>query len=293
MGSTSIKLSHQKTEESLVVVPRYGGTVTSLVLGNGHHEVLRNDSLHELERNPLFRGRFLFPFNDRIPGGKYSFKGKSYLLPVNCFEDGSAIHGFLYRERMDIVERSEDQMVLTWRTDNSMLPGYPFVLSLTIAITLYEGSVSFKFTIQNKGATPAPCAFGWHSYFKTDAASILKAEYPCFFKTDKRFLPVGECRSTAGTSFDFTGGALLEGKELDHTFRTAGGGVTRLVNNAYTVNIVQENFPYTQLFIPPERDSIAIEPVTSKPNSFNTADVLILEPEEEYSAGIQITVTSG
>lgn len=291
MGSTSIKLSNQKTGESIVVVPRYGGTVTSLVLGNGHHEILRNDSLYELERNPLFRGRFLFPFNDRIPGGKYSFKGKSYLLPVNCFEDGSAIHGFLYRERMDIAERREDKIVLTWKTDDSVLPGYPFVLLLAITITLYEGGVSFKFTIQNKGQTSAPCAFGWHSYFKTDPESILKADYPCFFKTDKSLLPFGNCCSTAETSFDFTGGTLLGGKELDHTFRTAAGGVTRLVNNAYTVKIVQKNFPYTQLFIPPERDSIAIEPITSKPNSFNSADVLILEPEEEYSAGIQVEVT--
>ncbi len=286
----SMKLCHPETGESVVFIPRYGGTVTSLVLGENHHEILRNDSLYELERNPLFRGRFLFPFNDRIPGGVYTFQGKRYRLPVNCSEDGSALHGFLYRERMDIEEKDETSVVLTWRTDNTVLPGYPFVLSLRIRMELYGGGISFLFTVRNEGIHPAPFALGWHSYFKTDSASRLQAGYPCFFKTDSSFLPVGDCCPAGGTAFDFSRGAPVKGKKLDHTFRSAPDCITLLENNEYTVKIRQQNFPYTQLFIPPEKDSLAVEPITSKPNSFNSDEVLILDSKEEYSAGIKVEV---
>ncbi len=286
----SIKLYHPETRESLVIVPRYGGTVTSLVLGEKSHEVLRNDSLFELERNPLFRGRFLFPFNDRIPGGRYTFRGKEYQLPVNCREDGSAIHGFLYRERMDVAEQSETRAVLTWRTDNTFLPGYPFVLSLTIVIELYGGGVAFSFSVKNRGTDPAPFAFGWHSYFNMDSSTRLHAAYPCFFRTDSAFLPIGECCDVNGTDFNFSGGPPAAGKKLDHTFRAPPDGVTILAHRDYSVRIRQDHFPYTQLFVPPENDSIAVEPITSKPNSFNDPAVLILAPEEEYSAGITIDV---
>ena len=289
----SIKLYHRDTGESLVFIPRYGGTVSSLVLGEKKHEVLRNDSLNGLEKNPLYRGRFLFPFNDRIPKGQYTFRGKKYQLPVNCREDGSALHGFLYRERMDVVEKSDTRAVLKWRTDDTLLPGYPFTLSLLIILELTGGGASFSFTVKNEGQNTAPFALGWHSYFKIDAASRLHAAYPCFFETDSSFLPVGECCPVKDTAYDFSGGSEIIEKELDHTFRAAAAGTTMLVNETYSVTILQYNFPYTQLFIPPGADSIAIEPITSKPNSFNSDEVLILAPEEEYSARIRIDVTEG
>ena len=289
----SIKLYRQDTKESLVLVPRYGGTITSLVLGRGLREVLRNDSLSELELNPLFRGRFLFPFNDRIPGGHYSFKGKSYQLPINCFDDHCAIHGFLYRQRIDTVKEKEEKAVLRWRTDETVLPGYPFILSLVLTIELHGGGVLFSFVVKNEGSFPAPFALGWHSYYKIGPSSILEAAYPCYFRTDQRFLPVGDCQAASGSTYDFSSGAAVSGRDLDHTFRAPPDGISRLRRDDYLITITQENFPFTQLFIPPQNDSIAIEPITSKPNAFNTGDVLILEPEEEYSAHIRIEVTSG
>ncbi len=289
----SIKLYRRDTGESLVFIPRYGGMISSLVLGKNKHEILRNDSVNELEKNPLYRGRFLFPFNDRIPKGQYTFRGKTYQLPVNCREDGSALHGFLYRERMDVAEKSDTRAVLKWRTDDTLLPGYPFTLSLLIILELSGRGASLSFTVKNEGQDTAPFAFGWHSYFKTDAASRLYAGFPCFFETDSSFLPVGECCPVKGTAYDFSGGSEMIGKELDHTFSAAGNGTAVLVNEKYSVTIRQYNFPYTQLFIPPEADSIAVEPITSKPNSFNTDEVLILAPEEEYSARIEVDVTEG
>lgn len=285
-----LRLTHPHTGDSIAFVPSLGGTVVSLSLGHGPYQVLENDSADEILDNPLFRGRFLFPFNDRIPGGTYNFNGTEYRLPVNSSEDGSAIHGFLYNKEVEVKKTGETEAVLYWRTGKDVFPGYPFDLSLRIVVSLRLPGVVFTFTVKNEGEITAPFALGWHSYFKTDPASVIRAGYPCYFETDYQFLPVGSCRSVEGSDFDFSNGRVIFGRNLDHTFKTSPEGVTILENRNYRIRIKQQNFKYTQLFIPPERTSVAIEPITSKPNSFNTDEVLILHSKEEYSADIEISI---
>jgi len=285
-----LKLIHPETQESLVLCPELGGTVVSLTLGDKLHQVMGSDTDDELLMNPLFRGRFLFPFNDRIPGGRYSFQGTDYQLPINCTEDGSAIHGFLYNKEVMILEKNESDVTLFWRTGKEQFSGYPFDLSLKIKVSLHHGGASFTFTVKNEGDQPAPYALGWHSYFKTDPASILQGAYNGFFNIDESFLPRGEALSTVGSSFDFSRGRPFSDQSLDHTFLVPGDGISLLKTREYSVQIEQKNFAFTQLFLPPDAGSLALEPISSKPNSFNSEDVLILEGGKESIFHIRIDI---
>ncbi|MEA1911893.1 MAG: aldose 1-epimerase, partial [Spirochaetota bacterium] len=285
-----LTLSNPETNENLILSPSLGGTIVSLTLGADLHQILDNDKEEEFQKNPLFRGRFLFPFNDRIPGGKYSFQGKTYQLPINCSEDKSAIHGFIYNTEVTILEQTESAVSMFWRTGKDNFPGYPFDISLKTDIKLHNGGVLIYFTIKNEGDIPAPYALGWHSYFKTDSESTLKAEYPFYFDIDKYFLPVGNGLLSADSKFDFAQGAGFSEKFLDHTFKAPANGISILKNKHYSIKIEQNNFKYTQLFIPPDKKSIAIEPISSKPNSFNSNDVLILQTDEKYIESIRIDI---
>ncbi len=283
-----LKLINPETQESILLCPTLGGTIVSLTLGIDQHQIMEIDLDDELQDNPLYRGRLLFPFNDRIPDGRYTFQEKKYQLPINCREDESAIHGFIYNKEVTILEQSETQVIFFWRTGKDQLPGYPFDMSLKTNIKLHNRGVTLSFTIINHGDIPAPYALGWHSYFKTDSSSTLHAEYPYYFETDEHFLPVGNGLPSSGSRFDFTQGAEFSETLLDHTFKVPVNGISILRNRNYSIKIEQKNFAYTQLFIPPDKTSIAIEPISSKPNSFNTDEVLVLMPGEEYCASIRI-----
>ena len=287
------ELISPETGEGVVFDLDNGGTVTSLVLGEDKRELLKNDSEAEYRVNPLFRGRFLFPFNDRIQEGKYSFGGREYQLDINNPEDGSAIHGFMYNKRIKLLSLEQTKATVYWSTGEEKIRGYPFVISLTIGYSISPGRLDIHFTVKNEGETTAPFALGWHSYFRTVPSSVLTGEFPCFFKIDSSFLPVGDCVSVCGTEYDFSrGGSTVEmtagGKILDNTFAAPEKGGVILDNGDYKVRISQENFTYTQLFIPPDGDSIAIEPITSKPNSFNSPEVLTLSPGNVYTALVRI-----
>ncbi|MCK5672735.1 MAG: hypothetical protein KAH95_05130 [Spirochaetales bacterium] len=283
-----IKLINHKTKESLVLSPTFGGTVVSLTLGPDLHQILENDKEEELLDNPLFRGRFLFPFNDRIPDGKYTYEGKDYQLVINCSEDESAIHGFMYNKEVSILKHTETEVVFYWRTGKDQIQGYPFDISLKTEIKLHNSGVKIYFTVINEDTIPAPYALGWHSYFKTDPTSTLQAKYPYYFDIDKNFLSVGDGVPLSGSKFDFSKVSSFSDLFLDHSFKVPADGITILNNKKYSIKIQQENFAYTQLFIPPEKTSIAIEPISSKPNSFNSDELLILGPGEEYYASVGI-----
>ena len=283
-----LKLSNPETKESLIFAPTLGGTITSLSLGPDLHQIMGNDTEDELQENPLFRGRFLFPFNDRIPEGKYLFKGKEYQLAINCIEDGSAIHGFMYNKKVSILKHTETEAVFYWRTGKDKIQGYPFDISLKTEIKLHNGGVKISFTVINEGEIPAPYALGWHSYFKTDQSSTLQAVYPYYFDIDENFLAIGDGVPSSGSKFDFSKESTFSDLFLDHSFTVPSDGKTILRNRDYSIKIEQENFAYTQLFIPPDKTSIAIEPISSKSNSFNSEEILVLEEGEEYCASIRI-----
>jgi len=251
---------------------------------------MENDTEEELQNNPLFRGRFLFPFNDRIPEGKYTFNGKDFQLPINCNEDNSAIHGFMYNKKVSILKHTETEAVFYWRTGKDKIQGYPFDISLKTKIKLHNGGVKISFTVKNEDIIPAPYALGWHSYFKTDPSSILTADYPFYYDIDDNYLPAGKRIPTKGSKFDFSNGAGFSEKSLDHTFGVSLDNKSVLKNENDSIQIKQTNFAYTQLFIPPDKKSIAIEPISSKPNSFNSDEVSILLPGGEYCPGISINV---
>ncbi len=283
-----LKLENSETGESAEICPDLGGTIRSLTLGKELHQILAGDREEEFLQNPLFRGRILFPFNDRIPDGKYQFSGKEYQLPVNSIEDRSAIHGFIYNKKVTVLDQKKDSITLFWHTGRNQIRGYPFDISLKTDIALRKGGLKISFTVENRGNIPAPFALGWHSYFNADQDSVLHADYPGYFKTDNNFLPVGGTVPASGSEYDFSRGEKFLGKNLDHTFLVPADRTSVIINKDYSIKIKQSNFAYTQLFIPRDRKSIAVEPISSKPNSFNTDAVLTLKPGEEYKAGIEI-----
>jgi aldose 1-epimerase len=59
-----------------------------------------------------------------------------------------------------------------------------------------------------------------------------------------------------------------------------------------TIRIQQSSaFKYLQVYIPPNRNCIAIEPMTCPANAFNSEkDLIILEPQQNCSGIISISI---
>ncbi len=81
---------------------------------------------------------------------------------------------------------------------------------------------------------------------------------------------------------------------MDIAYRTPGGHTARLTDGHLLLEITQsELFQYTQIYIPPDRGSIAIEPVSAATNAFNVPalGLRVLEPGQGVDGTVTVTLS--
>lgn len=302
IGDFDICRIHSDSGVYADVIPELGAMVVQIGLLDKEGEIrtiLHSDSRDEFEKNPWFRGRILFPFNDRIPEGRYSYKGQNYQLPINSEEDGSAIHGLVYnrsfRELSMDLQDDCGEVTFVYTIDKKDFSYYPFSVELKVTYKLTERMFSVRYTIESHDNDTVPVALGWHPYFsfnqKVDSL-LLQAGSGSYIAVDKELNPTGDILSASGSSLNFSKPRYIGDQELDLAFVAREKGKSLLSDGNHLLNIYFDSdlFTFVQLFIPPDRKSIAIEPITSATNSFNMPELglIDLEPGESKSGLVTI-----
>ena len=284
----------------VTIIKSLGGTVFDLTLKG--QNILFHDKPNELTKNDLFRGRLLFPFNDRIPEGKYTFEGLDLQFPLNC--DGKdSIHGLIYnRELKEVsVDSSEkkDTLVLLATIKKGEFSGYPFYVEMMVTYTLTNKEFSMDFTIKNLGRNRAPFALGWHPYFtfgKKINSSFLTFSSKEYYDVDEDLYYKGDHYPVINTDYDFTKGKTIGTQELDIAIsqRDIGSFALSDDNKTIVVEFSKELFPALQLFIPDDRQSIAIEPISAPSDTFNYPDtgLKVVEPKNNIHGYIKVGVSN-
>jgi aldose 1-epimerase len=303
-GYTRYKILKEDTGEYICVIPDCGGILQELVLGRKHYpnetsdtnlySVIDGVKESELPDNSWYKSSFLFPFPGRIRAGKYTFEGKTYQLLVNETSRNNALHGLVFDKKFVATITENDILGLKYCYDGS-LEGYPFPFEISIFYTVpLFGSFGWKVTIKNTGSTNLPYGFGWHPYFKTGTpVDKLNLLFPATsgFESDKQMIPTGKRLpakqfSRRNAKKDATN---LENTIYDDCFGIGWKKEILLadVEQNLLLTIQQKQFDFVQLFTPPDRQCIAIEPQTCLANAFNEKTHLYncqtLAPQQEVS----------
>lgn len=311
-----ISLKNEETGAGLWVDASCGGTVTRLVLdtANGPIDVLdpnpgerTSPSSQDRCYDPFFAGRMLWPFSDRIPAGIYQYADMKYQLPINDMESKDAIHGTLYHRAMEIetLHASDEEARLVCRKQlrPGDFEGYPFSVVLQLTYQLTRDGFHLSATGKNLDPRTAPMSFGWHPYFTLPDPDtlILESNTNEYVPVDTRLLPTGLPISASGSRYDFQpelppATRRIRNRPLDIALTTQHRGpITTLLHSPeYTLQLHQSGaFAFQQLFTPPSRRSIAIEPLTSATNAFNHPQLglLYLHTDENFRAHCQVSIS--
>jgi len=303
-GVEKLRLFNILTGEYVSILPAWGGNINELVLLNNSllHPIIAGDtSIESLSGNPVnfYRGAKLSPFPNRIEVGKYTFQDRVYTLDRN--NGAHSLHGLLWNLPFIITHEesttdfAEVELIYDYISNYS---GYPFSYSISILFRLEPSQLSCFTTIQNTGGKTMPIGDGWHPYFSMNK------------KIDSLTLKLPDCKQLEMDAYIPTGNYVssdffqpeisLKDLMLDHCFElSATDGIveTEIIDrdNAQKIVVWQEcsdiGYAFIQIYTPPDRMSIAIEPMTCAPNSFNNKKGLIeLEPNEHIhlSFGIQL-----
>jgi aldose 1-epimerase len=288
-------LTYSDGKVAMTIIPGLGANISSLTLHNGQKAMQVLDGLQDDEypENRWFKSTFLFPFPNRIRDGKYAYDGQEHQLPINEPGNNNAIHGHLYNRPFELVsdECGEHDVHLTlYHAYDGGYPGYPFPFDvhLKMVLSAVEG-LQVSILVTNRGTRTMPLGFGWHPYFAFGhGVDQLRLQLPPCEEIvcDGRNLPTGVERPFS----HFSSLAPVGNVQLDACLHITAPGpqasarvYSELENFGLNIwqQTGQQQFDYLQIFTPPGRTSLALEPVTCGIDAFNNGLGLIHLPAGE------------
>lgn len=270
------------------------------------------DGFGEDEMSSGGRGQLLVPWPNRVRDGRYEFGGRSLQLGLTDPGTGNASHGLVRWVAWTPLTRADDAVELGYRL--MAQTGYPWGLDVRVHYRVGPDGLAVTQSVTNLSPEPAPYASGAHPYLALGDGPVdgLELRLPAGRRSllDDRLLPVGS-EPVVGSPYDFTAARPIGSTVLNDAFtdlaRDPDGVATVALRDPRTGDGVElwvdEHHRWLQLFSADEagtaaRRSLAVEPMTSPADAFNSGDDLLVlapagEPAATFSATWGIRAVSG
>jgi aldose 1-epimerase len=287
-------LSDTTGAHQLKLVPAFGACVIDLQL-NGQSVLDTYQTPREMGINRWAKNVLLYPFPNRLKNGRYEWDGQDYAFPVNDVPTDNALHGFGTEQEMEVAgsEATADYALVRCRFDyDGALEYYPFPFRFEAAFTLRSGALEVELSVENTGASALPFGMGWHPYFRLsdDLANHHLHLPPC------EMIGVNAAMIPTGKRYEYTTFSQprrIGSEVLDNCFalQQQEGRIEIVLTHAdqqlrYWQEVGERGFPYVQLFTPPHRTCLAIEPMTCNIDAFNNGEGLIRVESGERRAAV-------
>ena len=239
----------------------------------------------------------LHPWANRLAGLEYRAAGRDVRLdgasPILHFDSkGLPIHGVPWSKLPWEVTASRADTIearLAW-TGPELLAVFPFPHALELRVAFAPGSLSLETTLFAGPGAAVPVAFGFHPYFALPGSRPQwRLRLPAMrrLQLDANGIPTG--REEAAPAMDtpladgsWDDGFALEGETA--TLGITGGGL------AISVDFL-EGFGYAQVYAPPGKPFVALEPMTAPTSALTTGRGLrTVAPGDRYRTAFRIRV---
>ncbi len=259
----------------------------------------------------------LFPFPNRIAGGRYSWDGRDYLMKpdqVPFDKTGNAIHGFCIDRAWRITARTKSAVTGVFRISvdaPERLPLWPADAEIQVTYELLGSCLRSVIQIHNPSATPLPWGFGTHAYFRLPLSPTSAADECTIYAPAARTWELNEClpsgKIQSSPAVDLASSPKFGGLKLDDVYTECSTEhdniVCRIADPAAKLRIEQRcsrrdanDFREIVAFTPPWTTAVCLEPYTCVTNAINLqqrgidAGLQILAPGESWTGWIDIDV---
>ena len=251
----------------------------------------------------------LFPFPNRIRGGRFQWAGRAYSLPENLvsFNNGNAIHGFCLDRPWRVVDSGNDFAIGEFQLsidapDRRELWPADFIIRCHYIVR--GASLLSRFEISNPDQVALPWGLGTHAYFKVPLGENSRSDQCLLIAPPTTQYELIDCLPTGAQAavpdeLPLADGVRFGEQRLDDVF----GGVPQdiveccIMDEPAGLQVVQRNpgsFRELVLYTPPDRDAVCFEPYTCITDAINLqqqgvdAGWQTLGPGESFSTWIDI-----
>jgi len=245
----------------------------------------------------------LVPYSNRIALSSLRLPdGTLHGLARNFGDHPHAIHGVGWQRAWHVEHAGAARALLSFehRPDGSDARAWPFAFRASQAFALHADgertTLAVSLAIESAAARPFPFGLGWHPFFPRDDATRLGFRAAGVWQNDDTQLPRRHAAADAGWSFDPP--RPLSGARLDNVYTGWDGRATlESPRRGRSVTIEADRaLAFLVVYVPPDRDFLAVEPVTHMTDAFNRmahgdtgTGARMLEPGAAYSCTMRIT----
>jgi len=171
------------------VLPRLGGSLGRLDhQRDGHWQPLLRPApadAHDPRQTACFP---MAPFCGRIRDGRFVFRGRAVSLPATPPETHSPLHGLVWHQPWQVVERDAARLAIACAHP----PGdWPWPFLATQVFSLDDDGLGIELSVTNSGRERMPCGLGLHPYFPCHAGTRIRARLARRVRCDTAQIPVG------------------------------------------------------------------------------------------------------
>jgi aldose 1-epimerase len=259
-----IELSRGRTRAA--VIPEAGGRLHQLSIRDGAAwlPLLRApaDPRRALADPAGWSSYVMAPWPNRIDGGRFTFEGRLYEVPVNS--GGHALHGRTLFQPWTVESRSAAACRLSVEID----AGWPFRARAVQEITLRDDGIDQRVEIHaERDAFPAGA--GWHPWFRRDlrpgVEPRLLVDADRVYETHE-MIPTGWLKPATG-DLDLRGYPAVDGRRLDACYRHPRGGLRVRWGDVELAMRSSANLTHAVVYTPPQ--AVCLEPQTAAIDAFN------------------------
>lgn len=295
--SSATIVSLRDGRASVAVAPEIGGAIAAYRwrVGDSVVDWMRPASENALRTRDVERLSCfpLFPYSNRVRGGRFRFGGRDIALPAPSGADPHAEHGHGWRRAWEWEQLAPNRMAFRYRHAPD---AWPWAYEAGQLIELTERTLKVTLSIGNLGTAAMPCGMGLHPYFPRCDGSRLTAPVERMWRTDADVLPVE--LEFCSPERDPARGIRIGDESLDNCF-VGWSGRARIDWPGESRSLAIDADPPLRalvLYTPPQEDFFCVEPVSNVTDAFNLASagrddtgILVLAPGARISASVRFT----
>ena len=243
----------------------------------------------------------LHPWANRLGGERYEAAGTSVSLDGLTLPhdpNGLPIHGNLFGAPFEVKLSNDTRVVGT--LDYGALPdklrAFPFPHIVTVDVRLHPTrGLNIVTQIDATSDSPVPISFGWHPFVQLPNAPRAEWElrWPeCeHVEVDARIIPTGKRTPQAAQREAIADRTFDDHYALgaDRTFAISGGSGKK--KRTLTLQF-DPAYPFAQLFVPPDRELVAIEPMTAEIDALGHGTAPLAQPGQRFLAAFNLAVST-
>jgi aldose 1-epimerase len=244
----------------------------------------------------------LAPWANRLGGWRYTVAGVDVdLKGLDLPTDGKRlpIHGTMLADpRWEIVRIAANgrSASLVARFDQAglqdQLRAFPFSHELTFEATVdAAGSVSISLRLRPTGERSVPVSFGFHPYFRLPTGRrsqwMLRLPARRHIELDHRGIP------TNGSVQEPEEGDPIGRRTFDDLYELGPDRSVELRHGSAAISLsLDEKYPFLQVFAPPGRGFVCLEPMTAPVDALRSGRCPLVRPGDEFEARFSVSIGS-